>query len=63
MPHRMAYVKSGPRTKATPDPDLPECPFCRITPDPETSHDDGLVVTGASTRTSCSTSIRTSPAT
>ena len=44
MPHRMAYVASE-KDAAVPDPDLPACPFCRITPDPETSHDDDLVIT------------------
>ena len=43
MPHRMAYVRDASDEKAS-DPDLPACPFCRITPDPETSHDDDLVV-------------------
>lgn len=43
MPHRMAYVAHASDDRAT-DPDLPECPFCRITPDPATSHDDRLVV-------------------
>jgi ATP adenylyltransferase len=49
MPHRMAYVKGASEEEATPDPDLPECPFCRITPDPDTSHDDELVVTRGET--------------
>jgi ATP adenylyltransferase len=39
----MAYVMSATE-EAAPDPDLPACPFCRITRDPETSHDDELVV-------------------
>jgi len=43
MPHRMAYVTSASDESAA-DPDLPACPFCRITPDPETSYDDALVV-------------------
>jgi len=43
MPHRMAYVRGAADDGVT-APDLPECPFCRITPDPETSHDDELVV-------------------
>lgn len=42
-PHRMAYVQSAAEEPA-PDPDLPACPFCRITIDPEASHDDELVV-------------------
>lgn len=40
-PYRMSYVR-GEEPAA--DPDLPTCPFCRITADPETSHDDALVV-------------------
>lgn len=43
MPHRMAYVANASDGKAA-DPDLPECPFCRITPDSATSYDDALVV-------------------
>ena len=43
MPHRMAYV-SNASDGHPPDPDLPKCPFCRITPDPATSYDDDLVV-------------------
>jgi ATP adenylyltransferase len=43
QPHRMAYVTTASDEPA-PDPDLPSCPFCRITIDPETSHDDELVV-------------------
>jgi len=39
----MAYVQSAAEEPAV-DPDLPACPFCRITRDPETSHDDELVV-------------------
>lgn len=45
-PHRLAYVKTpqlGRDEGDRPD-DLPECPFCRITRDPETSYDDELVV-------------------
>jgi ATP adenylyltransferase len=49
MPHRMAYVRSASEEKPASDPDLPECPFCRITRDPETSHDDDLVVTRGET--------------
>lgn len=42
-PHRLAYVQhAGDET--APDPDLPDCPFCRITRDPATSRDDRLVV-------------------
>ena len=44
MPHRMAYVRGATDGDAGSDPGLPACPFCRITPDPETSHDDELVV-------------------
>ncbi|RHW25470.1 HIT domain-containing protein [Nocardioides immobilis] len=40
-PHRLAYVTSDEPAR---DPDLPACPFCRITPDPEASVDDELVV-------------------
>jgi ATP adenylyltransferase len=38
----MAYVSSS--DEPAPDPDLPACPFCRITADPATSCDDELVV-------------------
>jgi ATP adenylyltransferase len=37
----MSYVRGE---EAAPDPDRPECPFCRITADPATSYDDELVV-------------------
>jgi len=50
-PHRMAYVKTpqvGDQGRAVPA-DLPECPFCRITPDPATSYDDELVVARGTT--------------
>nr|WP_179670222.1 HIT domain-containing protein [Nocardioides thalensis] len=43
----MAYVKTPQnldRDGAERPSDLPECPFCRITRDPETSYDDDLVV-------------------
>lgn len=44
-PHRMAYVKT-PQASGEEErqPGVPECPFCRITRDPATSHDDDLVV-------------------
>ncbi|HWJ82696.1 MAG TPA: HIT domain-containing protein [Nocardioides sp.] len=44
-PYRMAYVKTpqGAGGEERP-PGVPECPFCRITPDPATSYDDQLVV-------------------
>lgn len=40
-PYRMSYVRG--EDKAT-VPQAHTCPFCRITPDPETSYDDDLVV-------------------
>jgi ATP adenylyltransferase len=45
-PHRLAYVKTPQpgRDEGDRPADLPECPFCRITPDPATSYDDDLVV-------------------
>lgn len=43
-PHRMAYVSNATDEAAESDPDLPACPFCRITPDPATSRDDEMVV-------------------
>ncbi len=46
-PYRMAYIRT-PQGEAESEPDegpvKPECPFCRITPDPATSYDDELVV-------------------
>ncbi|WP_246160753.1 HIT family protein [Nocardioides humilatus] len=42
-PHRMAYVQTAGDEGLT-DPDLPTCPFCRISRDPATSHDDRMVV-------------------
>ena len=49
MPHRMAYVRNAPEEQTAPDPGLPPCPFCRITRDPASSHDDELVVTRGET--------------
>ncbi|MCL2542196.1 MAG: HIT domain-containing protein [Nocardioidaceae bacterium] len=46
-PYRMAYVRGVEEPVA--GPPKPECPFCRITPDPATSVDDGLVVHRGST--------------
>lgn len=40
-PYRMNYVRGE---EPAHDPDLPVCPFCRITADPDTSRDDDLVV-------------------
>lgn len=40
-PYRMSYVR-GEDKSTVPKPH--PCPFCRITPDPETSYDDDLVV-------------------
>ncbi len=34
QPHRMTYVTTASDEPAA-DPDLPACPFCRITPDPD----------------------------
>ncbi|WP_345893803.1 phosphatidylinositol phosphate synthase [Nocardioides sp. TF02-7] len=45
-PHRMAYVRGE---EDEPDPERPECPFCRITPDPASSSDDELVVARGTT--------------
>lgn len=42
-PHRMSYV-TGAEAAPERDPDLPACPFCRITADPAASADDDLVV-------------------
>lgn len=44
-PHRMAYVRGeGSDESPAHAPPRPACPFCRITADPATSSDDGLVV-------------------
>ncbi|QYJ05233.1 HIT domain-containing protein [Nocardioides panacisoli] len=40
-PYRMSYIRGE---ETSDDPDLPACPFCRITSDPATSRDDALVV-------------------
>lgn len=51
-PHRMAYVKTPQhrdRDRPEAPKDLPECPFCRITRDPQTSYDDDLVVARGAT--------------
>jgi ATP adenylyltransferase len=47
-PHRLNYVKNAGDEPA-PDPDLPTCPFCRVTADPEKSRDDALAVTRGET--------------
>jgi ATP adenylyltransferase len=47
-PYRMAYVR-GEENGDQPDSDPPECPFCRITPDPAGSRDDDLVVARGAT--------------
>ncbi len=45
-PHRMAYVRGDADGER---PELPACPFCRITADPAASYDDELVVVRGTT--------------
>lgn len=47
-PYRMSYVRGEEPAPELPD-GLPECPFCRVTPDPATSYEDDLVVVRGAT--------------